>query len=734
MYMELNGSPCVLPAQLLREAEALPHLDFNLSDWTGKANAFHHQRGSDPSYGYLLVPSTAVNAASSAFSITYQDGTTKSFLVKIESAKKITPAYYEHQGYYLAKIVDERYALCDTLVSKRYNLVESFSPSQSSSSKGTFKYVKETIREVSPTLSVSYDWKELFKEVFKVPSGQELQVNGITFPTYTPQDLDWRYTSRRDALEMLLQWTGTSIVYQEGESNWKLVALEDANNANRDALLTQYDYSICKDRWNKFKEPGSPHPKKFRLHFRRLNPQSPDVDQYKVEEKTPSKSPKNGQEFSVRLPSYYVNDPSIPQSPSEVATDWFGRAEKFLSFFPSQEKTFRGWLFNPKGNDSTAYPMAPSAFIEKVSWFDIGDGPKTLCTSVTTRKWMPSPNEVSEPKARIAVGRVKGNVSSSQPTLQVRYLRSVAGQLPSGVEPNSTDGVTSYNTHKQEYVDGDTILIFSEEGKTIWDTDKSGGSGTGTVTFELSQDLAKTATSAEAYLLDETGQRVLVPNTSIELKITVFNPWQIHQGYGPRTDGLYGSQPGYRGHARGSNYEIIYMEGKARWIRGTTLNDVVPTAVSFPALIDKFFGASPNDRAPKTEVIEEGTSQSGSTYGVKVWDELDIIQETVKEETEYLAVLDEENDKYILTVIKRELKGVRFGVLQSTASAATGVAKNQRGIGIAQFYKDDGTVDGPTKTIANPFKDAFDNKSGCQFNMLLDPPEIVSVGCTVFAG
>lgn len=78
--------------------------------------------------------------------------------------------------------------------------------------------------------------------------------------------------------------------------------------------------------------------------------------------------------------------------------------------------------------------------------------------------------------------------------------------------------------------------------------------------------------------------------------------------------------------------------------------------------------------------------------------------------------------------------GLRFGILQSSASAASGLAKSQRGVGIAQFYNDDGSADGPTREVANPFKDAFDNKSPCQFNMALDPPEIVSVGCTVFSG
>lgn len=76
--------------------------------------------------------------------------------------------------------------------------------------------------------------------------------------------------------------------------------------------------------------------------------------------------------------------------------------------------------------------------------------------------------------------------------------------------------------------------------------------------------------------------------------------------------------------------------------------------------------------------------------------------------------------------------GARFGVLQSSIGAASGVAKSQRGIGLAQFYNEDGSADGAPKEIANPFKDPFPNKAGCQFNMDLEPPEIISVGCTLF--
>lgn len=77
--------------------------------------------------------------------------------------------------------------------------------------------------------------------------------------------------------------------------------------------------------------------------------------------------------------------------------------------------------------------------------------------------------------------------------------------------------------------------------------------------------------------------------------------------------------------------------------------------------------------------------------------------------------------------------GLRFGVLQATAAAATGVAKSQHGAGVAQFYNDDGTPEGSSRPIRNPFKDSFPNKCGCWFSMTDDPPEIVSVGCTLFA-
>jgi hypothetical protein len=339
-FMELNGFPCLsvrhLRMENAKQQKKSLKIDFSISEWIAKANLFCCKRGSDPSYGYLIVGYDSF-IGTGGLRIVFADGNEMIFDdVAIEWATKITPAAREEQGYYLVKIVDGRYALSETLVGKRYNLPTGYTEPESPEPYGTFDYLTETIK-TDPS-EVPYSWDDLFQEVWKISNGTPLDTAEFTFPEYTPQDLDWRYVTRRDAVEMLFQWTQSS-AERKDDGSFKLVRVEDEGNAERDNIFSYFDsFFLHKDRFKRFKEPGSETPTKLILYFNLLTESDSPTEQYEKIEKTPASFTPSKHELSIRLPAFFQDSESVDpaQDIETIATEFLEFTQKHFNLFPPQ--------------------------------------------------------------------------------------------------------------------------------------------------------------------------------------------------------------------------------------------------------------------------------------------------------------------------------------------------------------------------------------------------------------
>lgn len=405
-YIELNGHACATPEQVLREIADFNRgpikVDYSVSDWQGKANQFTHRRGVDPSYGWLITTHRSVSSESSEggeLRIVYDDGSSFTFeQIYTRSAKKLTPALQDSKGFYIVEVLDQRYALAESFVGERFNLVTAYDPS------GGFVYDSETTDEVLG-VPVPWTWQQIIDKLWIVPDESLLNTGGVTFPLATPQDFDFRYTTRRDALEMILQWCGMTIV-PDFAGGFKLATLHDSANASILALIAAYkDVAVIKDRRVKQKAAGYPAPAKFQTHFRRLNPPNIEVSQYHKIEKIPTATNKSKKEISVRLPVYYVDDGGIPtdMQPGNVASAWLVTADRWHSMFPPQETTYIGFRLYPSDDHGAATRMFPSAFVESVTWFNTGAGAKTKLVSVIDRPWVITPRELTQSSSDVVV-------------------------------------------------------------------------------------------------------------------------------------------------------------------------------------------------------------------------------------------------------------------------------------------------------------------------------------------
>lgn len=75
------------------------------------------------------------------------------------------------------------------------------------------------------------------------------------------------------------------------------------------------------------------------------------------------------------------------------------------------------------------------------------------------------------------------------------------------------------------------------------------------------------------------------------------------------------------------------------------------------------------------------------------------------------------------------------GVVTSTISAATGFGTGGRGSGLVQFkHPDSGDDIGSPMVVANIFRDAYPENAVGRFDGSCNPPEVVSIGCTLIGG
>lgn len=671
----LNGHPCYNIRQLRIEAKRQRReqikVDFNVSEWIGKANSFCHRRGADPSFGYLIGSLASVNGSGG---LTIQlinaagERVYKTFTVQVEWARKITPAATEDRGLYLVRVVDSRYAMADSLVGKRFNLVTGFTPPSSGQQYGSFDYHSDTVKLIpsgggGEPSKVPYSWTDLFDEVWKTSDNSNLQTSGVTFPEYIPQDLDWRYRTRRDALQMLLQWTQTSIILNDS-NQWQLISVEDQSNQSRDEALNQLKPYRIKDRQAKLKEAGAETPDKLLLHFRKLNGDG-ETSEYEKLERTPAGFTASKQLLSLRLPAYYVGGEVNPvQQVGNIADAFLSKVTKHLAAFPSQERVF-----------SSFRVIYPSAFIEEVTWFNLGDSPRTRVVSIHKRDWLIRPTALTSPgedKTRIAVGKVIGEVTEATPSFLVGQLRAVVGEAP-----ETGSAVLTTNTHFQSYHDGQSIMIFSEKGRSVWDTDASGGDNS-LIRFELAEDKHTEDFARLAFVLDNDGNRTQTPDpenplSTINLTVYVGDAWNKFHGFMAYEDAVYGEQRGYRGFAKlkltnylasKPLYEIIEMEQQARFVETTLWGapggvdeaEIPDEQYDFPGGTETGY-AKPSDnywngRPPKTQKHTFGESTGSQEKDVIPFVDRHQLFGRVTSTTPIKLIWDEQQEQYTLWIVK----------------------------------------------------------------------------------
>lgn len=145
--------------------------------------------------------------------------------------------------------------------------------------------------------------------------------------------------------------------------------------------------------------------------------------------------------------------------------------------------------------------------------------------------------------------------------------------------------VTVQNTFAQAYTNGELFFAIRNEEQFLWQADKVGATGgnEALVRFELTANLTLAGTSAAAETLDQAGVKT-------GLAITVrdrVGEWAGLVGY----QGI-----AFRGDNAAGNYDIVFLEAKARWVRGELNADLYPGSAGANVLA--FFGSAPNGRNP----------------------------------------------------------------------------------------------------------------------------------------
>lgn len=700
----LNDVPCLNPRQLRSECR---RLRLDISSWDGKANSFTHLRGVDPSYGYVLIEDSRLEGVSnSGLTIFYRDLSepgkqtliSKTFqTVRIVSTKKITPGGRKDSGFSVAHVVDERYTLKDALVGKRYNLVQEYQAGISSTDPGRFTYVDSTINQNPPTGSPRpYTWKEIIEDVWSVPSNETLNFEELSddfFPKYVPQDIDFRYVTRRDGLQKLLQWLNATIIANPN-GIYKFVSVDDTGEQLSNYLSGPDESLRAKDLWVSYREPGYPEPKNLELHFRRVIPETDVNEYYTIDKNTDSPEASSKSEISLKLPCYYTGDSNAPaeQTPEKAANDFFTRTQKLFKQFPPQEKMYHGFL-----------DLFPSGYLESVTWCDYGNSKaKTHIISVKNPEWLIKPYEIDEGTGEsltIAYGRVAGvitpefqgtvqvgenarNVNSSDLTFSVHFLNVRLGNLPDGVAPltNGPGGrVTVSNEFKLSYKIGDRILVFvrsTSNKNVVWNTDNAGGEGgTDVIKFKLAEDKSYNDEYVKANILDN-----LDTSISDEPDIYVNDEHYDFQGYRDREDFVFGFQSGYKGYAIPTDetrlvdegednerelpvYRILNMEHTARFVEATI--DDEDQAREELATVNKYW----DGRAPKTEEIETRTDVF--VRGIRINDRQSLFG-TPDRNRKYGLIWDEREEDYVVWKSDHNIQSdINFCMIVNTIPAAS---------------------------------------------------------------
>jgi hypothetical protein len=335
-----------------------------------------------------------------------------------------------------------------------------------------------------------YTWEEVFEQFFfdfcddkgnrkEFPWFDYSEFNfahaNVTFPDFVPQGLTYRYTEASVFLRRLLFWTNTSLVY-DGEGGFVLEPIRNDQTSQSDGqggnlsevgvILQDLGNPSDKQFFNPVNIASNHVPYSLNLNMRLLDwdRTNNEKEEYGI---IPMKLPQevrgsNKRELEILIPHYYTLErdyttggTATPDERESELYDYYyanlaHEDTGFFRHFPQRDQDFTGY------RDVEVGPL-----IERISFFDIGDGPYTRIESIlpiTDWEWLaPTPIIPRENKVSIILGKFVQHKDVD--TFEFNDPKVLVGEGP------NTGHFTAYNTFRnRDYEVGEEILLVKGYG------------------------------------------------------------------------------------------------------------------------------------------------------------------------------------------------------------------------------------------------------------------------------
>ena len=418
----------------------------------------------------------------------------------------VTPDWTGEKAIYLIKVEDCRFifrypesAWLDGDFQIWFNKVETYlSPSElqaefdleTEPSFGKFVYASYSTKKTpggdpeldSIGLPVPYTWEELLVEAFKLftvkfPDKAEvsfpwfehyfdfdLDTSEIEFNGATPQNITTRYKSGRDFLAQLLYWTNTTLL-NLGDGKIKLIRIEsDDELANLDAEIEPYQSLITDIKFTDITSASMCPPGGLGWEFPLLPQERLNNEEKEYETKT-IKFVGDGADIifekesalfpSILMPYVWTLLRDTTESTfqtherfSEIYDYHIDQLKLLFEQYPARTITLSG------GRD-----LPLSGHLERISFYDLGDGPFTQIDSILEIDWsflLPKPIIPRETKLSVILAKADGTVTytDDQVVFNFKDAKLITGEFPAEGKG------TAYNTFKRNYTaDEEMILI-----------------------------------------------------------------------------------------------------------------------------------------------------------------------------------------------------------------------------------------------------------------------------------
>lgn len=428
--------------------------------------------------------------------------------VYVQNWINITPDWDGSRAIYLIKVADARFifsypesAWADEDFNIWFNKAEAFlTPEElriefeleTAPSKGKFVYASYSGKKLgdgSPDLDdmglvKPFTWEELFQEALKLftveypdndtpsfpwfESDFEFQLEidpEISFPEYTPQNITTRYKSGKTFLKQLLFWTNTSLIY-DGQGKLRLIPIR-----SNDLLgtigedLAPYQTIIADKKFIDITTGSDVPPLGLSYEFpllpqERENNEEKEYFSYFIKFKGDG-APLELEKTSAKIPSILGPLVWLEKRKTELEGGLLPDAELLDNLLADFVERFEDLFTQYPGNETTLIGgrnLLLSGHLERLSFYDLGDGPFTQVDPILEFKWdflLPSPIIPRETKLSIIIGKADGTVTYENDSVVFPFDEA---KLITGLFPAEGKGI-AYNTFKRNYQDGEEIIL-----------------------------------------------------------------------------------------------------------------------------------------------------------------------------------------------------------------------------------------------------------------------------------